>query len=112
MPAFLALSSARAMYARSQTYSLSFAEFWIGIDDAALRRRMSPDAGQAVCLQLQPHRDRVARSVRGLRASGLRVVHHAQLILDVMADFVRDDVGAGEIARSAETLRKLPEELE
>src|SRR5438132_2244764 len=29
-----------------------------------------------------------------------------------MADFVRDDVGAGEIARSAETLRKLPEELE
>src|SRR6185437_6126655 len=68
---------------------------------------------ETVGLQFQAHR----QTVRALhRLAALREllfrVHDAELILYVMADLVRDHVGAREVAVGVETRRELLEEIE
>src|SRR5262249_18526716 len=82
------------------------------VERATLLRRVAPDSGEAVRLQLDAHRLRVARPLRRAAAEVLPVAHQPELVLDVMTDLVGDDIGAREIARRAEALRKLPEELQ
>ena len=60
---------------------------------------VGPDAGETIGLQLDAHLDAVGRRLaagRLLRA--LRLGQNAEQILHVMADFVRDHVGFGELA--------------
>ena len=70
-----------------------------------------PDAREAIRLQLQPDRRHV-----GLRAGAPALGHHAigdpELLLDVMADLVRDDVRLCEVAGGAEALAQRAEEVE
>src|SRR5262249_29602458 len=79
------------------------------IGAAGLRRSVSPDAGQAVGLQLEAHRQRI-RGGRLLLLRGSEALLDAGQPLHVMADLVRDDVGAREIAGRAESLAQLAEE--
>ena len=72
---------------------------------------MAPDAGVAVGLQLEPHRQRI-------RVARIRSLHLAHLPfragnrLHVMADLVREHVGLGEVPGRAEAALQLVEEAE
>src|SRR2546430_12960809 len=80
-----------------------------GIEHLPLRRGMSPHAGVAIRLQLEADRERVA--LRGiLLRESLHALAEAEHVLHVVPDLVRDDVGLGEVARSAETAGPLPVE--
>ena len=65
-----------------------------------------PDSGVAICLQL--HCD--LKAVALYATSGLlRCLHffrNARQLLDMMANFVRDHIGLGKIARCPEALRQ------
>ena len=74
-----------------------------GVEEVALLRGVSPDAGEAVGLQFQTNR----KLVGGLRVLLLRLPHlalDAQQFLDVVSDFVGQDVGFGEFSGRAEAL--------
>ena len=76
-----------------------------------LRCRMAPDARKAVGLQFNPHRDRIRRT----RLAFPRVTRPALdtgEALDVMPDFVREDVRAREFSRSPEAILQFLEESE
>ena len=68
------------------------------LEQPLLLRRVPPDAGEAVGLQLEPHRELV-RALRVLLLLPVHVVHHAEQVLDVVAELVRDHVGLREVAR-------------
>jgi hypothetical protein len=74
-------------------------------EPSALRRGVSPDAGQAISLKLERYR-RAVGSHRGVACPRVE----AQQVLHVVAHLVRDDVGLREVARRAESLRQLLEE--
>jgi hypothetical protein len=60
---------------------------------------MAPDAGEAVGLQFEPHRQRIGGGP--VAAALLRRVHlvgNAEQVLHVMTDFVRDHVSLGKLA--------------
>src|SRR5438105_5903382 len=83
-----------------------------GIEQAARLGEMSPHARVAVGLQLEADGQRVGLAIVGafpLRRDGFR---DAQQVLDVVTDFVRDDVGLREVAGRAEALVELAEEGE
>ena len=64
-----------------------------------------PHPGIAVGLKLNPDLNRIACGL-GWRAMGtLRLARASRQILDMVADFVRDHIGHGEIARRPEALR-------
>src|SRR5439155_317151 len=63
-----------------------------------------PDAGEAVGLQFQSYRQRIALYLRGVLASLVNLVHDAEQVLHVMADFVRDHISLGEVAGSVESV--------
>ena len=81
-------------------------------DDAVALGVMGPDAGIAVGLQLDPDRDGVAVARRSALALPVGALEDAGKVLDVVADLVGDDIGLGEIARRAELVLQLPEEVE
>ena len=70
-----------------------------------------PDAGEAVGLQLQPHRELVGLLLAS-RAAARRCTfsRDAEQVLHVVADLVRDHVRLREIARRAEAPLELVEE--
>lgn len=71
-----------------------------GFQEATLLRGVSPDSGEAVGLQFHRNGEFVSRSRIGL----LKMAHltfHADNFLDVVADFVGQDVGLREFAGSA-----------
>src|SRR5215207_6319063 len=68
-----------------------------GVEVAGLEHRLRPYARVAVGLQLQPH-GRVVRAVRIGAADPLDLRAGSQLLLDVVADLVRDHVRPGEVA--------------
>ena len=74
----------------------------------AVRRFVCPHTGEAVGLKLE--RDRCA-SCAGTGIL-LNPPHHAIQVLNVMTEFMRNDVGLRKIAGRAEPLRQLGEESE
>jgi hypothetical protein len=69
-----------------------------------LSARMTPDAGEAVGLQLLPHRQRIGcRRVAAALLRGAHLVRDAEQVLHVVTDFVRDHVSLGELARRVKT---------
>ncbi len=78
---------------------------------ALVLRVIGPDPGVAIGLQLQPHQ-------QGVGASGAAALHgvahlalHAQQILHMVADFMRDHIRLGEVALRAKALLQLLEKL-
>jgi len=72
---------------------------------------VSPHAGIAVGLQLHAHRNAVLLGLR-TRARRFHLLEGAGLLLHVVTDLVRDDVGLREVARSAEAPLQIAEERE
>ena len=72
-----------------------------GIEDGAIVVR--PHTRQAICLKFQTHCHLIG-------AVAFDLFSDAELILYVMADFVRDDVGLSEIAGSLESIAKVLKE--
>ncbi len=79
---------------------------------ALVLRVIGPDPGVAIGLQLQPHQ-------QGVGASGAAALHgvahlalHAQQVLHMVADFMRDHIRLGEVALRAKALLQLPEKLD
>ena len=71
---------------------------------------VSPDAGQAVRLELEPHGQRVGLLLRRRAARRAHFVGDAEQVLHVVTDLVRDHVRLREIARRAEPPLELSEE--
>ncbi|OMP12851.1 hypothetical protein COLO4_02680, partial [Corchorus olitorius] len=69
-----------------------------------------PDAGIAIRLQLQPHRQGIALRLTRRLLCAPHLIRRAEQILDVMAELVRDDIIAGEIALRAEAIGEFVEE--
>ena len=72
---------------------------------------VSPDAGEAVGLQFDTDRHLVGLGLAHLLPHLVELRQHADEVLHVMADLVRDHVGLGEIARRAELAGQLVEEV-
>src|SRR6516165_12001348 len=89
------------------------AGFDIGsVDEMTLGGRVAPYTCKTIRLQLLPHRHLVAHALRAACDAFAHIVHDAKLVLHVMPDLVRNDVGAREVAGSAEALRQLLKETE
>src|SRR5262245_296539 len=63
-----------------------------------------PDACQTIRLQFKPDRQSIGFPLAGTALQRLNFSHDAEKILYVMADFVGDHVGLGEVARRSEAL--------
>src|SRR5215471_3264677 len=63
-----------------------------------------PDACQTIRLQFKPDRQSIGFPLAGTALQRLNFSHDAEKILHVMADFVGDHVGLGEIARRSESV--------
>jgi hypothetical protein len=88
-----------------------------GLDVARLEevppcRRVPPDSCIAVRLELEPHREGIGRDLVETLSLSLDALRDSQEVLDVVPDLVGDDVRARELARGAEPLAQLLEELE
>jgi hypothetical protein len=77
---------------------------------AGLIRMVTPDAGQAVSLELEPDTQFVGFRFTHLLLPGGYLVRDTEQILDMVAYFVSDHVSLGKIARRPETLVKLTKE--
>src|SRR5436189_3564160 len=58
----------------------------------------SPNAGEKICLQLEPNRKLVVFRLTDPASRRLNAIRNAEQILQVMSHFVRYDVGFCEIA--------------
>ena len=75
-------------------------------------RVMAPDPGETIGLELEPHRDGVGLGGTSPAARLFDAVGDAEQVLDVMAHFVRDHIGLGEVAGCAEPLLQFPKETQ
>ena len=66
-----------------------------------------PDAGIAIGLELHCNLQPVALRLAGTLLRALNLIGHTRQFLDMMANFVRDDIGCCEITSCAKALRKL-----
>ena len=71
-----------------------------------------PNAGKAVRLKLEPHGESIGFTLAGAALTRLDLAHNAELILHVMADFVRNHIGLSKIAGGFETVMELTKESE
>src|SRR5690606_11801174 len=76
---------------------------------------IDPDAGETIRLQLDLHLQRIGFGLTaGLLLQARHARQNAEQVLDVMACFMRDDIGGGELAgvagAAAETRLNLTEE--
>jgi hypothetical protein len=71
-----------------------------------------PDAGEAVGLELHAHLQQVRVTLAGALLRLLHLFRNAQLMLHVMTDFVRNDIGLGKIARCSEARLQVAVETE
>jgi hypothetical protein len=84
-----------------------------GFEDAeTLFGMVGPDAGQEVGLQLEPHGKLIVFGLGHAAPHAADALGNAELVLHVMADFVGDDVGLGEVARRAKTVLQLAEKAQ
>ena len=67
-------------------------------------RIVCPDARKAIRLQFEPYRQCIGFALTGTALQRLNFPHDAKKILHVMADFVGDHVGLGEVTRCLEAL--------
>src|SRR5829696_2965562 len=81
------------------------------LEDAPVVGGPAPDAGQAVRLELETHRE-IVGVVGILLALLADLPLDPELLLDVVADLVGEDVGLGEVAGRLEALVELVEEPE
>src|SRR5690606_32956604 len=81
------------------------------LEQALLLGVVRPDAGIAVCLQLDAHRHGVGHDLAHRLAGAVELRQHVGQVLDMMADLVGDDIGLGEIAMYAETAFEGLEEI-
>lgn len=58
---------------------------------------VGPQPREAVGLQLQPDRKRVALALVSLSTQAIDLLHHAEQILHMVPDLVRDHIGAAKI---------------
>src|SRR5678815_4849468 len=79
-------------------------------DVAGLVGVVGPDAGETVGLQLHPDRQRVGFPGVAAAANVLHALGDAEESLDVVADFVGNHVGLGEVTGSAEAIAEVAEE--
>jgi len=70
---------------------------------------VAPDAGEAVILELDQHRERVALRLACARALLRHLLRDPQLLLNVVSDLVRDHVRARDLARRPEPPREVLE---
>jgi hypothetical protein len=69
-----------------------------GLEKLALKMSMMrPHTGKAISLKLHLDREFVGQRLAGSSALALDLVRNTEDILDMVADFVSDDVGLGEI---------------
>ncbi len=80
------------------------------LEQSLLGPMMAPDAGEAVRLELEAHGQLVALRFRSALLDAADLALDAHQVLDVVADLMRDDVRAGEVAGRSEALRELVEE--
>src|SRR3954447_7333895 len=80
-------------------------------EDAAVIGRAGPDAGEAIGLELEAHGEGI-RVIRVVLALLPNLSLDPELLLDVVAELVRDHVGLGEVAGGLEASVELVEEAE
>ena len=73
---------------------------------------IGPDAGEAIGLQLLPHRQRIAVALAHVLAQFGHLVGDAEQVLHVVADLMRDHVSLRKVSRGAEPVGELVEEGE
>ncbi len=71
-----------------------------------------PDARQEIRLELEPNRQLVAFFLAHLALGSVHLLADAEQVLNVMSDFVSNDVGLGELAGGLEFVRELFEEAQ
>ena len=80
------------------------------LEQPLLGREVAPDAGEAVCLQFHPHGHLIGFHFAHRLPHLVELGQHANEILDMVADFMSDDIGLREVAGRAELPVKLREE--
>jgi hypothetical protein len=60
------------------------------------------DPGETVCLQLDPHRNRVRPALVAAGTFGVSLLQNAELVLQMMADLMGNHIGFGKLARRFE----------
>src|SRR5215475_1596581 len=80
------------------------------VEQIPLLREMSPHSGQAIGLELHEDRQGIAPRFGRARALLRQLLRDAELVLHVVADLVRDHVGARELPRRPESAGQLLEE--
>ena len=73
---------------------------------------IGPDAGEEIGLKLEANGELVPLALAGAAASSVDLVGDAEDFLHVVADFVGDDVGLGEVAGCAEAVLQFAIEVE
>lgn len=68
-----------------------------------------PYTGIAICLQLHPNLERVTFGLTGTSLRTTNPIGDTGEVLDMMADFMRDNIGISEIAAAAHLLHLLEE---
>src|SRR5690606_19799294 len=82
------------------------------LQQALLRGVMRPDAGEAVGLQLDTGRQAIGFHLAHALPLAVEFRQHADQVLDVVADLMRDRISLREVARRLELLRQVAEEAE
>src|SRR5215471_13950954 len=72
----------------------------------------SPNAGQKICLQLEPDRELVVFSFTDAPSHRLHTITDTEQILHMMSHFMRDDVGLCEISSGTQALLEFIEKPE
>src|SRR5688572_15333799 len=82
-----------------------------GFEQVTALGRVTPDAGEAVGLELEPDGEAAGAFALAARRA-MHLVARAELVLQVVTDLVRDHVRLGEVAGGAEATFELGEEAE
>ena len=72
----------------------------------------SPNAGQKICLQLEPDRELIVFRLTHSTARRLHAIGDTEQILNVMSNFVGYDVGLCEVASRTQAFLELTEKTE
>ena len=95
------MESVVADRARCAHRFFDIAGFYDMLDPVGITR---PNAGQKICLQLEPDREPIVFRLTHPTARRLQAIGNAEQILHMMPNFVRYDVGLCKVASSTQTL--------
>jgi hypothetical protein len=71
---------------------------------------MAPDTGVTIGLEFHPNRQGISFDLRRLSLEAVDFFRGAEQILDMVADFMGDHIGLGEVTGCSESMRHLVEE--